>query len=262
MSKFKHSVLILIALSLAALSASCGGGAPLAPEAPAGQAASSTVNSQPSQLPLPDGESSSGIAWDGTLVSTEDSPVLYRSASDWFDSIDWGGFGDLDWPAIWNAMHQPLADGDNSLDVRAGISRSSNATDDGIFNGFLPGPLGELYPDYVYGVLLTSAPGQMSYITYGLRDVPAFEDVLSVSVDAYGGFLGDDNQHGLYIGVSDYYNGRWQWYGPFKADALQDINIVRTPMFNTDGYGYITLACSEGDSYGIRGVSVKVGSPL
>jgi hypothetical protein len=217
-----------------------------------------------------------GAALDEAAAAAADQearPALYKSVTDWalaedlyFDYLGAiGGDGDIsqietDPELNWEARHQAMQSGLNQLDVQRLLNWGGSIAPETFFDGFMKVGDDMLFPVYIDGLKLVSSESKLSFVTYGLKEFPGQQKALRLSIDAIPGPEGESGQAGLYIGISNVVRESWQWYGPFKSDELENIDISRTPSVNAFDRSYITLLCAGGDSYGIKGLSVEVGN--
>jgi hypothetical protein len=107
-------------------------------------------------------------------------------------------------------------------------------------------------------VNLVSDVNTVSFVTYGLLSEAARQQVLSVEVFGRASFaLGREN--GLYIGVRQFAEPRYQWYGPFKSAEQWRAVAERDSNFADGNAAYITLAVFNGDSISVDGLAIELG---
>jgi len=226
-------------ISAAALSAGCAGNSAMQNLAPADEAPAQQDSQALAQL------ESSG-------------PGLPRESSDWFDifpDLDPG----IDWEGLIEALHQPLAEGDNSVVVKNYLYASSDAETVPVIVGYDEIFPGFEIPIFGEGVHLASAAGEMSYVTYGFTEIPAGKDMIHVSAQGSASYT-DHAGAGLYIGVGDYNHGAYRWFGPFSADDSDWVlPITHMNTTNDTQHAYLTFAVYGGDAATFSHINVEVG---
>ncbi len=175
------------------------------------------------------------------------------------DSFEGDQNGQIDPGVIWASIHQPLSPGHNELDCRRYTGKNALSHKDDLFIGFGDDGMGGQEMLYKPGMWLLSDPGELGFITYGLRSLPEGHRIESLSIDCGGLYILDENPDDFWVGVSDRQADAWHWYGPFELGSLQDLDISDMVLMNEDEqYGYITIATHDTDALGIVGLSLEV----
>jgi hypothetical protein len=170
-----------------------------------------------------------------------DEPVLPKGSSDWqqFDPEVSETLKDL----LFDLRHIPLQSGDNCcIDPQDYMYKSSNVEHDG----------GD--------VVLKSTTGQMSYVTYGFRNIPEGEEIIKVTVRGTMDTQLFNPFGGLYIGISDYDLGQFRWFGPLGTENEYELPLWNIDTTNDSQRAYVTLAVYNGDHYTVQDIDVKVGT--
>ena len=207
------------------LSASCSGSA----ISPLGESEATTevVASQPAP------------ASDAIVLAEPPSPRLASAPANPGDEVteqfDWLGF---------YLKHVPLESGENDVDVTQFLYRSANAFID--------------HDDiYLNHVDLHSTETEMSYVTYGFRNIPEGENI--VRVEIFGdGIFGDGPFNGLYIGISNAAKGTYEWAGPFQPGMDWALDVWNLDSADDNNRAYMTFAVYGGDMAEIRELKVWV----
>jgi hypothetical protein len=105
---------------------------------------------------------------------------------------------------------------------------------------------------------LLSARDTVSFVTYGLYTRDANQHVLNVEVSGAASFaLGDE--HGLYVGVRQFGEPRYNWYGPFKANERWQVDVMRDMNYTGGDAAYVTLAVFNGDTVRVDELKFDLG---
>ena len=176
-----------------------------------------------------------------TKVSEEPSS-LDRGASDWFDfDFDW----DFPYEILFDLLHIHVDSGNNTLAL--GTILEKNET-----SGIVTIPTGD-------ALLVQSSASEMGFVKYGLKDIPDGEIIRGIRVN---GYAGPDADSGLFIGVSDYGNGSYQWYGPFTNGEDWEVYNAFMDTTNDEDKAYIVFATYGGDAALISEIQVQIDEPL
>jgi hypothetical protein len=245
MSKHSFTIGLLVSCLVALLAiASCGGGAgsPLSDEALNGNSNESTQIAQPDALvtvTMPTLRQVSAPTPPDDLLEIDPAP-------DWFDHI-------------WLALHESLAHGDNAIDVLTPTYKSSSTTVESVITGWHVGPGGTINPEFSDALVLASEPGEMAYATFGFKDIPDGEEMLTITAHGYGAF-GSHENNGLYIGIGSMEKGMYKWFGPYAPDADEyKVSTWGLDTANSDGHGYVTFAVYNGDQFTLLDLQVTIG---
>jgi hypothetical protein len=109
-----------------------------------------------------------------------------------------------------------------------------------------------------YSLNLLSARDTVSFVTYGLYAPDSNQRVLSLDVSGAGSF-GVDHQHGLYVGVRQFGEPFYHWYGPFKAGDRWHVDALRDSNYANGTAAYVTLAVFNGDNVRLDGLRIDLG---
>lgn len=247
---FKNVVIAMMVLgTLAVASCSGGAGAPL-----------DEMNTQNVGTSQADQDLSSSIQWEAQVG--EEPGIPEKVSSDFnFDPI-------LDWDLIWEAMHNPVVSGDNEIDLGHYMGHSAGSSYGSQILGWLPGFPPS--PIYGMGLFLPTPEGGSgnSYATFGLSGIPVNQQLKRVSLKGYG--------HGVYVGVSDFSNNSYRWFGPVGLDSGEavEINLPLMDSRNSDGKTYITILANHqsptvtamnvgiGDKFEIQIPDVQIDFPI
>ena len=105
---------------------------------------------------------------------------------------------------------------------------------------------------------LLSARDTVSFVTYGLYSPTSTQHVLGIDVHGAGSFaIGDE--HGLYVGVRQFGEPRYNWYGPFKANERWHVDALRDSNYGPGDSAYVTLAVFNGDNVRLDSLSFDMG---
>lgn len=240
---------LCLALSLLAL-ASCGGGVPIDLNGEAATNASST----PGDVDL------IGEAYSAAVL---DEPVLPKDASDLQimpveeAEMTEQGFSD---------MHVSLHEGHNGVEIGDYLAASAD-----VAPGTVLGPPvwhmdGE--GNLVYGpreydaVNLTSTPGNVSFVTYGFKDIPEDKEITGLLITGLSDAELSNPGAGLYVGIGDYESGAYRWYGPLGTKSKYELTFRDLDSTNDQQRGYITLAVYGGDIYNLIGLNLSVSDRI
>jgi len=162
---------------------------------------------------------------------------------------------------LWLLRHQSVASGENELDHTLMLAHSSNAeVTTGIVGWTLDGG-GHIVPEYGDVVRLESSAGEMSYVTYALKDIPDGEEIRKIEIDGIGEF-GTHAGAGLWIGVGDMDSGAYNWYGPkTETSGGYELSLFNPSSANDAHRAYFTLAVYNGDEFQINEIRVTIGEP-
>jgi hypothetical protein len=192
-----------------------------------------------------------------------DQPALPKGSSD-FQQIDPGLSKQLQ-DMLYAMKHIPLESGENNdIDLGKYLDKSDNATEKSTY-------VGSHYQDDGYGhmiviseyrtdIVLQSGTGEMSYVTYGFRNIPEGEQLTKITVRGTMDTQMFNPFGGLYIGVSDYDHGNFRWFGPLGTENEYTLNLFNINTTNSKQRAYVTLAVYNGDDYTVQDLDVKVGS--
>jgi len=110
----------------------------------------------------------------------------------------------------------------------------------------------------VYSLALHSARDTVSFVTYGLYSPSSNQRVYGVDVKGAASF-GVGGDHGLYVGVKQFGEPRYRWYGPYSANETWHVDALRDSNYEPGSAAYITVAVFNGDEVRIDGLSVDLG---
>lgn len=176
----------------------------------------------------------------GPMVA--DSPILPKGSSEPAPEIDDDMIEvdphDLLDDLIFNLKHIELLSGENEVDHKNYMYHSENA-----------------YTNFDE-VRLASTEEQMSFVTYGFRNIPEGEEIRRVEVTGNGDFA---EGTGLWIGIGDPEKETFKWTGPYTNEDDWVLNMFFMDNTNDLQRAYLTLAVSGGDMAYIHGLTVHVG---
>jgi hypothetical protein len=258
MTSKNYSILAaMLALSATAIVASCSTANVGVSSFPGEDGAEASAQGQNVDTQTESEEASNGLE----QSAVAQSPQVPKDASDWIEFIpdielDIDEF--IDWGVIFDGMHQSVAAGDNELDIQDYMYKSDDVYNDTKIVGFGGWP-----PTPILGpVVCMDAYPNLSFITYGLKDIPAGKQVNSIQVEGWNS-LGYETE--VYIGLSDMGNAAYEWYGPYEISETGSV-LANMPILDNnvsaEGRSYITLALYNHDAVNIDGVSVEIGDPI
>jgi hypothetical protein len=105
---------------------------------------------------------------------------------------------------------------------------------------------------------LVSDVNTVSFVTYGLISPQARQQLRSVELTGAASFAAGGD-HGLYIGVRQFAEPRYYWYGPFRAGDNWRATVDRDSSFGDGNAAYITLAVFNGDTVRIDSLGADIG---
>ncbi|MCC7479352.1 hypothetical protein IT575_12970 [bacterium] len=248
--------LSLLALALSALlcaaATSCGGARDTALSGLDSAAPHPAVSAAPGSVAAAAGPL---LPHSGSVV---DIPDEFLPPGDGYDELN-GQDGQIDPDVIWASIHQALSPGNNELDTRRYTGKNDLSQKGELFIGYEDDGMGGQTPAYGPGMWLLSEPGELGFVTYGLRSLPEGHRIESLSISCGGLYVFDENPDDFWVGVSDRQADAWRWYGPFELGDLSDLDISAVELMNADEeYGYITIATHDTDALGIVGLSLEV----
>jgi len=106
---------------------------------------------------------------------------------------------------------------------------------------------------------LLSARDNVSFLTYGLYAPNANQHVISVDIWGQASF-GAGVEHGLYVGVRQFGEPRYSWYGPFSANERWHVDARRDSSYPAGTAAYVTLAVFNGDNIRVDSLDLNMGS--
>jgi hypothetical protein len=109
-----------------------------------------------------------------------------------------------------------------------------------------------------YALNLHSARDTVSFVTYGLYAPESDQRVLSIAVSGAGSFA-IGSEHGLYVGVRQFGEPFYQWYGPYKAGERWLVDALRDSNYPGGTAAYVTLAVFNGDTARLDGLRIDLG---
>lgn len=250
-----HSSLLLSSLAAAALISSCG-------------ANGASMDSADQDLIAPPARSDAPqvAALDGHVVAPQ--PLLPdegKGVSDWFDlpDIHIPDLGPVfDFDAWWESQHIDVVSGENAIPLDSPIMYSDNVTAVPMITGWHDVGLGILVPEIGTGLDMLSAPGEMSYAMFGLKGIPDGEDVVNVQLQ---GQLapGAGDTHGVYIGIGNYDENSFRWYGPYDlASGEKELSFYNIDTTNSSGHAYVTLAVWGGDELELSNLDITIDTMI
>jgi len=223
-----------------------------------------TVASCQAGSPLDPSDEAANI--NGNTEVTENivtQPVLPKEGSGIWDLIDDYviDFSDL----LFNLKHQSLVTGNNDIDHMKTVLRSNNVVESTHYSKpkIVPDGNGgwEIQIDQLESIELHSTFEDMSFVTYGFKDIPVGQQITKIKVEGYLANPLFNPSGGLYIGVSDYGKSTYRWYGPLGTEDEYEVNLYKVDTTNSDQRAYVTLAVFGSDAIGITKVEIEVGEP-
>jgi predicted small lipoprotein YifL len=192
-------------------------------------------------------------------------PVLPKEAAE-YKQVD-PGHAKLIEDVLFDLRHIPLESGDNNdIDQGAYMYQSDNVTEEEVQVGthIEIDEYGNMWVvgEYNTDVILKSTTGEMSYVTYGFKNIPEGEEIIKVTVRGTMNTQMFNPFGGLYIGVSDYDNGNFRWFGPLGTECEYELNLWNIDTTNSKQRAYVTLAVYNGDHYTVQDIDVRVGKQL
>ena len=178
---------------------------------------------------------------DSRLASYDVGNILSRHLAEFG-----GAFG-----GNFATLHQQLPFGSSDVSPIRYVMASPNAIVSSSGNGSVP-------LQQRFSLNLLSARDTVSFVTYGLYAPNANQHVLSVDVSGAASFaLGDE--HGLYVGVRQFGEPRYNWYGPYKASEAWHVDALRDSNYTGGTAAYVTLAVFNGDTVRVDGLRLNLG---
>lgn len=193
---------------------------------------------------------------------TAPQPVLpdeSKGASDWFDMPDIEIPLDIiDWDAWWESLHIAVTGGENDLPLDEYMMASSNVSEQLVITGYEEVFPGIIIPILGPGLKLAAGENEMAYAMFGLKDVPAGQNIVNVHL---AGTLtpGSGDEHGVYIGISNYNTDAYKWYGPVDLSGGEaDQSTYFLNCANEAAHAYLVIAVWDGDEFVMSDLDVTI----
>jgi hypothetical protein len=182
------------------------------------------------------------------LVSASSNGLAPRGTSNFLSSqlAELGGAFD----ANFASLHQQQPYGVSDMSLLDYLYASNNA-----------GPVvipGSSQTAPAYGVALRSDARSVSFVTYGLYDPQANTQIQSVELEGAAS-TGRQQDSGLYVGIRQFGEPRYRWYGPFQPNDRWRADAERLSTMGRGTAGYVTLAVFNGDEARIDRLSIELG---
>ncbi len=224
--KIRNSIAGIVISGMAIMATSCGGGSVMD--------TSNTGDSAADQQALIE-----------QMITSDEMSSLEKTSSEW---QKWDGIGDMiDWFSVWLGLHQSVGYGVNDLDETKLVAKSAgvyNFEDDG--------------KDYIN---FPAAFGGMSYVTFGLKDIPEGAIIKHIGFETDFNSSEADNA-AYYVAYSNYEDVNYQWYGPFPEGHVDLYNFF-TDTVNDNDRAYFTIAVNGNIHWSdVTDVEVTIGDPI
>jgi hypothetical protein len=148
-------------------------------------------------------------------------------------------------------LHLQLPFGNSNVNPPRYVMASPNVAVSASSDGSVPRQL-------QYSLNLLSARDTVSFVTYGLYAPDSNQHVVGVDLSGAASF-GIGEEHGLYVGVRQFGEPSYNWYGPFKASERWHVDALRDSNYTGGTAAYVTLAVFKGDTVRVDGLKFDLG---